>query len=155
MPAAWFMSYWQKRSKSTAGQNWVVSIGLLIATLGFGAISPLSPITLLKFFYLILTGLLNLLDERSSITAELFPLVSGIGLGMLFHAPYQVFTKTLKQRDLAAGTSAFFLVRFTGATVGLVRLSCCRFCLFLIGCKRPSPAPSSMRGLILEFLRTF
>ncbi|KAJ6604296.1 major facilitator superfamily domain-containing protein [Mycena vulgaris] len=99
MPAAWFMSYWQQRTKSTNGQNWVVSIGLLIATLGF--------------------GLLNLLDERSSITAELFPLVSGIGLGMLFHAPYQVFTRTLKQRDLAAGTSAFFLVRFTGATVGL------------------------------------
>ncbi|KAJ7456646.1 amino acid permease ScVBA-like protein [Mycena latifolia] len=99
MPAAWFMSYWQQRTKSAHGQNWVVSIGLLIATLGF--------------------GLLNLLDEESSITAELFPLVSGIGLGMLFHAPYQVFTRTLKQRDLAAGTSAFFLVRFTGATVGL------------------------------------
>ncbi|KAJ7139776.1 MFS general substrate transporter [Mycena epipterygia] len=99
MPAAWFMSYWQHRTKSTSGQNWVISIGLLIATLGF--------------------GLLNLLDERSSITAELFPFVSGIGLGMLFHAPYQVFTRTLKQRDLAAGTSAFFLVRFTGATVGL------------------------------------
>ncbi|KAJ7666467.1 major facilitator superfamily domain-containing protein [Mycena rosella] len=91
MPAAWFMSYWQQRTQSTRGQNWVVAIGLL-----------------------------NLLDERSSITAELFPLVSGIGLGMLFHAPYQVFTRTLEQRDLAAGTSAFFLVRFTGATVGLV-----------------------------------
>ncbi|KAJ7102269.1 major facilitator superfamily domain-containing protein [Mycena belliarum] len=99
MPAAWFMSYWQQRTNSTRGQNLVVTVGLLIATLGF--------------------GLLNLLDERSSITAELFPLVSGIGLGMLFHAPYQVFTRTLKQRDLAAGTSAFFLVRFTGATVGL------------------------------------
>lgn len=123
MPAAWFMSYWQHRTKSTSGQNWVISIGLLIATLGFGAISPFPPITLLNIFYLILTGLLNLLDERSSITAELFPFVSGIGLGMLFHAPYQVFTRTLKQRDLAAGTSAFFLVRFTGATVGLVRPS--------------------------------
>ncbi|KAJ7129981.1 amino acid permease ScVBA-like protein [Mycena crocata] len=99
MPAAWFMSYWQQRTNRLSGQNWVVSIGLLISTLGF--------------------GLLNVLDERSTITAELFPLVAGIGLGMLFHAPYQVFTRTLKQRDLAAGTSAFFLVRFTGATVGL------------------------------------
>ncbi|KAJ7275380.1 major facilitator superfamily domain-containing protein [Mycena haematopus] len=99
MPAAWFMNYWQRRTSSTCGPNYVVSIGLLISTLGF--------------------GLLNLLDERSTITAEVFPLVCGIGLGMLFHAPYQVFTGSLKQRDLAAGTSAFFLVRFTGATVGL------------------------------------
>ncbi|KAJ7785953.1 amino acid permease ScVBA-like protein [Mycena metata] len=99
MPAAWFMNYWQQRTNSIRGTNFVVSIGLMISTLGF--------------------GLLILLDERSSITAELFPLVAGIGLGMLFHAPYQVFTRSLKQRDLAAGTSAFFLVRFTGATVGL------------------------------------
>ncbi|KAJ7919085.1 amino acid permease ScVBA-like protein [Mycena leptocephala] len=99
MPAAWFISYWQQRTNSISGPNLVLSIGLLISTLGF--------------------GLLNLLDERSSITAELFPLVSGVGLGMLFHAPYQVFTRSLKQRDLAAGTSVFFLVRFTGATVGL------------------------------------
>jgi hypothetical protein len=39
---------------------------------------------------------------------------------MLFHAPYQVFTKALEPHELATGTSAFFLVRFTGATVGLV-----------------------------------
>jgi phosphoglycerol transferase MdoB-like AlkP superfamily enzyme len=122
MPAAWFISYWQQRTNSISGPNLVLSIGLLISTLGFGAISPFSSITLFKVFYLILTGLLNLLDERSSITAELFPLVSGVGLGMLFHAPYQVFTRSLKQRDLAAGTSVFFLVRFTGATVGLVRV---------------------------------
>ncbi|KAJ7169532.1 major facilitator superfamily domain-containing protein [Mycena filopes] len=99
MPAAWFITYWQQRTDSIRGTNFVVSIGLLISTCGF--------------------GLLNLLDERSSITAELFPLVAGVGLGMLFHAPYQVYTRSLKQRDLAAGTSAFFLVRFTGATVGL------------------------------------
>ncbi|KAJ7071515.1 amino acid permease ScVBA-like protein [Mycena amicta] len=99
MPAAWFMTYWQRRTGTTHGANWVVTTGLLIATLGF--------------------GLLNLLNERSSVTAELFPLVSGIGLGLLFHAPYQVFTRILKRKDLAAATSAFFLVRFTGATVGL------------------------------------
>jgi len=39
---------------------------------------------------------------------------------MLFHAPYQVFIRALKSEELATGTSAFFLVRFTGATVGLV-----------------------------------
>lgn len=39
---------------------------------------------------------------------------------MLFHAPYQVFTNALRPEELATGTSAFFLVRFTGATTGLV-----------------------------------
>jgi len=52
---------------------------------------------------------------------SLLPLIAGAGLGMLFHAPYQVFTYVLQPEDLATGTSAFFLVRFTGATVGLVR----------------------------------
>lgn len=66
-------------------------------------------------------GLMNLLNERSSIaTQTVYPLIAGLGLGMLFHAPYQVFTGALKPRELAAGTSAFFLVRFTGATIGLV-----------------------------------
>lgn len=41
---------------------------------------------------------------------------------MLFHAPYQIFAKAVKAGELGTATSAFFLVRFTGATVGLVRL---------------------------------
>jgi hypothetical protein len=66
-------------------------------------------------------GLLNLLHERSSsILRIVFPLISGLGLGMLFHAPYQIFIRSLEPRELATGTSAFFLVRFTGATIGLV-----------------------------------
>jgi len=68
-------------------------------------------------------GLLNLLNETPNIFSEVvYPLVAGVGLGMLFHAPYQVFTRALKPQELATGTSAFFLVRFTGATVGLVSL---------------------------------
>jgi len=51
------------------------------------------------------------------------PLVAGFGVGMLFHAPYQALTSVLSPKELAAGTGAFFLVRFTGATVGLV----CKF----------------------------
>ena len=62
-----------------------------------------------------------MLDEFSNRPREvILLLISGMGLGMLFHAPYQVFTKTLRHKELASGTSAFFLVRFTGATVGLV-----------------------------------
>lgn len=52
-----------------------------------------------------------------------FPLIAGIGVGLLFHAPYQVFVKALDPSELATGTSAFFLVRFTGATIGLVSSS--------------------------------
>jgi hypothetical protein len=62
-----------------------------------------------------------LLDEDAkTYTQVLFPLVAGVGIGMLFHAPYQIFTRALKPHELASGTSAFFLVRFTGATMGLV-----------------------------------
>lgn len=100
MPAAWFIGYWQRRTRDTSGQKWVICIGLLVSTLGF--------------------GLFILLDEHTSAVAQtVFPLIAGIGLGMLFHAPYQVFARAVKPGELATGTSAFFLVRFTGATVGL------------------------------------
>lgn len=65
--------------------------------------------------------MITLSEASRGALQNIFPLLSGIGLGMLFHAPYQVFTRTLRPKELASGTSAFFLVRFTGATVGLVR----------------------------------
>ncbi|KIJ68672.1 hypothetical protein HYDPIDRAFT_82506 [Hydnomerulius pinastri MD-312] len=100
MPAAWFIGYWQKKTGDTAAQKWIITSGLVIATLGF--------------------GLLVLLNEYSSHTLQaIFPLIAGVGVGMLFHAPYQVFAKALDPSQLATGTSAFFLVRFTGATIGL------------------------------------
>lgn len=78
-----------------------------------------------------LLGLLNLLNETPNIFSQVaYPLIAGVGLGMLFHAPYQVFTRALKPQELATGTSAFFLVRFTGATVGLVSLSIMLIVLF-------------------------
>ncbi len=64
-----------------------------------------------------------LMSDNSPRSSQiLFPLIAGVGLGMLFHAPYQVFTRALRRQEVASGTSAFFLVRFTGATVGLVSL---------------------------------
>ncbi|KAG2023843.1 membrane transporter [Coprinopsis cinerea AmutBmut pab1-1] len=100
MPVAWFIGYWQSLKNNTSGQNLAISIGLFVSTLGF--------------------GLLNLMNERASTASQIvFPLIAGVGLGMLFHAPYQVFTKALKPSEIATGTSAFFLVRFTGATIGL------------------------------------
>ncbi|KAI0067750.1 major facilitator superfamily MFS-1 [Artomyces pyxidatus] len=100
MPVAWFIGWRQRRTHDTSGQKWVISLGLLIATLGF--------------------GLLQLLQQNTSLVMQsLLPLVAGFGLGMLFHAPYQVFISALSFQELATGTSAFFLVRFSGATVGL------------------------------------
>ncbi|TEB39354.1 amino acid permease ScVBA-like protein [Coprinellus micaceus] len=100
MPAAWFMTAWQQRTGNTSGQKAIISTGLFVCTVGF--------------------GLLNLLHENSSLASQvLYPLVAGIGIGMLFHSPYQVFCKAITPAELATGTSAFFLTRFTGTTIGL------------------------------------
>ncbi|KAJ3783791.1 MFS general substrate transporter [Lentinula aff. detonsa] len=100
LPTAWFISWWQKRRRDTGGQNLVISFGFLISALGF--------------------ALLNLLSEDSRMVfQDVFPLLAGIGMGILFHPPYQVFGRAFKSSELATCTSAFFLVRFTGATVGL------------------------------------
>ncbi|EMD30934.1 hypothetical protein CERSUDRAFT_163630 [Gelatoporia subvermispora B] len=101
MPTAWFIGYWQKRRVDTSGQKFVTCLGLAVACTGFGLMMLLGTQTprLLQSFYI---------------------LFAGVGIGMLFHAPYQIFTRALRRKDVASGTSAFFLVRFTGATVGLV-----------------------------------
>ncbi|KAL4069436.1 major facilitator superfamily domain-containing protein [Scleroderma citrinum] len=100
VPAAWFIGYLQTKTGDTTGQKWIITVGLLISTIGF--------------------GLLSLLDDMTSRPLQvILPLIAGIGIGMLFHAPYQVFSRAMDPSTLAMGTSAFFLVRFTGATVGL------------------------------------
>lgn len=117
MPVAWFIGYWQRRSHSTVSQNWVITSGLFVSTLGFGESRHLHLCDSTEPRI----GLMILMREDSpAVLQGLFPLVAGIGLGMLFHAPYQVFSRALKPCELATGTSAFFLVRFTGATIGLV-----------------------------------
>ncbi|KAF8481905.1 MFS general substrate transporter [Russula ochroleuca] len=98
IPVAWFLGAIQGRTHNTFGQKWVISTGLFISTV----------------------ALLWLLDENTRIIMQSFlPLLCGFGIGMLFHAPYQALTSVLSPKELAAGTGAFFLVRFTGATVGL------------------------------------
>ncbi|KAI0724274.1 major facilitator superfamily domain-containing protein [Cerioporus squamosus] len=100
MPTAWLIGYWQQRRFDTACQKYVICAGLAISSVGF--------------------GLMMLMTEDSPRSTQIaFPLIAGVGLGMLFHAPYQVFTRALRRQEVASGTSAFFLVRFTGATVGL------------------------------------
>ncbi|KAL5535227.1 hypothetical protein ACEPAF_3321 [Sanghuangporus sanghuang] len=100
MPAAWSIAYWQRRTKSTIGLKFVIVTGLAVAATGF--------------------GLLIALNVHTPVALqEIAPLVAGIGIGMLFHSPYQVLTRALRPEDIASATSAFFLVRFTGATCGL------------------------------------
>ncbi|KAF5375143.1 hypothetical protein D9758_000065 [Tetrapyrgos nigripes] len=100
IPAAWFIGSCQKRTHDTTGQNLVISAGFLMSAAGF--------------------GLLILLDEHSKIVYQIvFPLICGIGLGILLHALYQVFVKAFDPSEIATGTSAFFLVRFTAATAGI------------------------------------
>jgi hypothetical protein len=66
-------------------------------------------------------GVLIILDNESSTAVqEIAPLFAGIGIGMLFHAPFQILSMALDPNELASATSAFFLVRFNGATCGLV-----------------------------------
>ncbi|KAI0253542.1 hypothetical protein BJV78DRAFT_1152939 [Lactifluus subvellereus] len=101
MPVAWLVGAIQTRTHNTVGQKWVISSGLLIATTGF--------------------ALLCLLGENTQGIMQSF--LGGFGLGMLTHTPYQALTSALSPKELAAGTGAFFLVRFTGATVGLGCLS--------------------------------
>ncbi|TFK57496.1 MFS general substrate transporter [Heliocybe sulcata] len=100
MPAAWFIGYRQTRFHNTNGQKWVICLGLAVSTLGFGVMCLLR-------------------EGCPKYVQVLCPLAAGLGIGMLFHAPHQVFTRALQSKELATGTSAFFLVRFTGATVGL------------------------------------
>ncbi|KAI0728583.1 amino acid permease ScVBA-like protein [Fomitopsis betulina] len=100
MPAAWFIGYWQNRRRDLMAQKIIISTGLAMATIGFGLMIGLS-------------------ERTGVLTRAMYVLVAGIGIGFLFHAPYQVFIRALRRKDTASGTSAFFLVRFTGATVGL------------------------------------
>jgi hypothetical protein len=62
-----------------------------------------------------------LLDESSTLALQIvIPLIAGIGIGMLFHTPFGILTELMPPEDLASVTGAFFLVRFIGATTGLV-----------------------------------
>ncbi|KAK0456339.1 amino acid permease ScVBA-like protein [Armillaria borealis] len=130
MPAAWFIAYWQSRRRDLSGQNWIMSLGLLISTVGF--------------------GLLILLKAEAPEALEVFfPLICGIGMGVMLHAPYQIFVRTLKSQELATGTSAFFLVRFTGATVGLAVAGSIFYAR--ASSRLPSDLPIEIQGSSLDF----
>ncbi|KAG8800234.1 hypothetical protein FRC17_006921, partial [Serendipita sp. 399] len=101
IPTAWFIS-WREGSQLWIDKTLKISIalGLTLSTVGY--------------------GLMITLNERSGIAIqEVYPLIAGMGIGMLFHTPFQVVTNSLPRWDLAQATGAFFLVRFIGTTTGL------------------------------------
>jgi MFS family permease len=119
MPAAWIIQHVQQKRQDTLGQKAVMFTGLLLATLGFGTRHHL----LTCLFSNQALGLMHLMTTNSTIGLQVaIALIAGIGIGALFHAPYQVFSNR-HSHDLASITGAFFLVRFTGSTVGLVSVS--------------------------------
>jgi hypothetical protein len=130
VPAALFITHHQKKTKTTSGQKLVVMLGLMLSTIGFGEQRILSDCRLYTGrANTSCEGLMISMNTRTPVSLqEIAPLVAGVGIGMLFHTPYQVLTKALKPDDIASATSAFFLVRFTGATCGLVSKTAPAFC---------------------------
>jgi MFS family permease len=117
IPTAWLIQYVQRKRGNTSAQKWVTITGLAIAAIGFGT-SALRVDDCPN--NISLTGLMLVMDVSSSKALQaVIALISGIGIGAVFHAPYQMFAARLGSH-LASGTGAFFLVRFTGATLGLV-----------------------------------
>ncbi|KAF8489589.1 major facilitator superfamily domain-containing protein [Gautieria morchelliformis] len=100
VPIAVFNDYFSRKTLTTVCYKYVIVTGLAVATIGF--------------------GLLTLLDVTSSIAErEIYPMIAGVGIGMLFHAPFAALTNGMSSQDRSRTTSAFFLVRFIGATSGL------------------------------------
>ncbi|GJJ09461.1 hypothetical protein Clacol_003684 [Clathrus columnatus] len=106
IPVALFNDYYSKRTKDTRCYKLVIISGLGLSTLGFGKCSPLRIQCRVR-------------NKSPLILKEVYPLVAGIGIGMLFHAPFAAITNGMASQDRASTTSAFFLVRFIGATSGL------------------------------------
>lgn len=85
-------------------------------------------------------------NKSSLVLKEIYPLIAGVGVGMLFHAPFAAITNGMTNEDRASTTSAFFLVRFIGATSGLVS-----FFLFCIHqWKSTQFLHQSMAGAVFE-----
>lgn len=118
IPVAQFNDYLSKKTHDTRCYKIVIVAGLAISTLGFGSYHSLH---FLEYPADLRAGLLILLDESSNMVArEMYPLIAGVGLGMLFHAPFAALTSGMSTHDRSRATSAFFLIRFIGATSGLV-----------------------------------
>ncbi|ETW79037.1 major facilitator superfamily [Heterobasidion irregulare TC 32-1] len=65
-------------------------------------------------------GLMILLDDTSSLARqEIFPLLSGLGLGGLWQVPIIGMQAAMPLRDMATSTSALLFVRPLGSTIGV------------------------------------
>lgn len=65
-------------------------------------------------------GLMIMLDEKTSVAAqEIYLLVAGVGVGLLFQPPLIALQACMPLEMLATSTAAFGLVRTLGGTVGI------------------------------------
>jgi len=104
---------------------------MLSFSLGASLISVVSGIIITKtgtyrpviwFGYTLFTigmGLMTMLNANSS-TAEkvLYPLVTSIGIGTFFQAPFIALQAAMPMKDMATSTGALILLRTLGNTVG-------------------------------------
>jgi len=65
-------------------------------------------------------GLMILLDAHSStVRKELFPLITGLGIGTVFQTPLIALQAAMPLRDLATSTATFLFLRTMGCRVGI------------------------------------
>jgi len=65
-------------------------------------------------------GLMASLDENSSVVKqEIYILIPALGIGMYFQAPLVATQAAMPLNAMASVTSAFFLVRMLGSTIGI------------------------------------
>jgi len=56
----------------------------------------------------------------SRVLQEIYPLIAGLGMGLLFRSPFTALEAAMPSGDRAGSTGNFFLVRFIGTCTGLV-----------------------------------
>jgi len=74
--------------------------GLGLSTLGFGL-------------------MISMNEHSKQLVQELFPLIAGLGMGLLFRSPFVAVEAAMYDQDRAGSTGNFFLVRFIGSCTGL------------------------------------
>lgn len=95
------------------------------------------------------------MNERSSqVIQEIYPLIAGLGMGLLFRSPFVAVEAAMHDQDRAGSTGNFFLVRFIGSCTGLVSIPFIYF--IFISTKRITPhSPSQGPYFKVRSLATY
>lgn len=94
------------------------------------------------------------MNERSSqVIQEIYPLIAGLGMGLLFRSPFVAVEAAMHDQDRAGSTGNFFLVRFIGSCTGLVIIPFIYF--IFISTKRITHSPSQGPYFKVRSLATY